>query len=77
MSPFNENGKIWMNGDIILWKDANIHMASHVIHYGSSIFEGFRAYKSSKGPITKILQDAFFSYIKGKRKDKFNWLTYV
>ncbi len=51
MSPFNENGKIWMNGDLVPWKDANIHIASHVIHYGSSIFEGFRAYKSSKGPV--------------------------
>ncbi len=51
MSPFNENGKIWMNGDLIPWKDANIHIASHVIHYGSSIFEGFRAYESSQGPV--------------------------
>jgi len=50
MSPFNENGKIWMNGDLVPWKDANIHIASHVIHYGSSIFEGFRAYESSQGP---------------------------
>jgi len=51
MSPFNENGKIWMNGDLVPWKDANIHIASHVIHYGSSIFEGFRAYESSQGPV--------------------------
>ncbi len=40
-----------MNGDLVPWKDANIHIASHVIHYGSSIFEGFRAYESSKGPV--------------------------
>ncbi len=40
-----------MNGDLIPWKDANIHIASHVIHYGSAIFEGFRAYESSKGPV--------------------------
>jgi branched-chain amino acid aminotransferase len=51
MSPFNENGKIWMNGDLVPWKDANIHIASHVIHYGSSIFEGFRVYESSQGPV--------------------------
>ncbi len=51
MSPFNENGKIWMNGDLVPWKDATIHIASHVIHYGSSIFEGFRAYKGSQGPV--------------------------
>ena len=49
MSPFNENGKIWMNGKYVAWNEANIHIASHVIHYGSSIFEGFRAYNTPKG----------------------------
>ena len=42
MSPFSENGKVWMNGKLIPWREANIHIASHVIHYGSSLFEGFR-----------------------------------
>ena len=51
MSPFNENGKIWMNGDLVPWKDANVHIASHVIHYGSSLFEGFRAYENSQGTV--------------------------
>lgn len=49
MSPFNENGKVWMNGRLMPWKDANIHIASHVIHYGSSLFEGFRAYETPRG----------------------------
>jgi branched-chain amino acid aminotransferase len=49
MSPFNENGKIWMNGRFVPWKGANIHIASHVIHYGSSLFEGFRAYETPRG----------------------------
>jgi branched-chain amino acid aminotransferase len=49
MSPFNENGKIWMNGQFVPWKEANIHIASHVIHYGTSLFEGFRAYDTPKG----------------------------
>ena len=50
MSPFNEkNGIVWMNGKLVSWKNANIHIASHVIHYGSSFFEGFRAYDTSKG----------------------------
>lgn len=49
MSPFNENGKVWMNGKLVPWKEANIHIASHVIHYGSSLFEGFRAYNTPKG----------------------------
>jgi len=49
MSPFNENGKVWMNGKLVPWKEANIHVASHVIHYGSCLFEGYRAYDTPKG----------------------------
>jgi len=50
MSPFNEkNGKVWMNGKLIPWSKAQIHIASHVIHYGSSLFEGFRTYQNPKG----------------------------
>ncbi len=50
MCPFNEkNGMVWRNGKLVPWKEANIHIASHVIHYGSSIFEGFRAYNTPKG----------------------------
>jgi branched-chain amino acid aminotransferase len=50
MSPFNEkSGKVWMNGKFIPWSKAQIHIASHVIHYGSSLFEGFRAYQNPKG----------------------------
>jgi len=50
MCPFNEkNGLVWINGKLVPWKEANIHIASHVIHYGSSIFEGFRAYNTPKG----------------------------
>jgi branched-chain amino acid aminotransferase len=49
MSPFKEDGLVWMNGKLVPWKEANIHIASHVIHYGSSLFEGFRAYETPKG----------------------------
>jgi len=50
MSPFNkEKGKVWMNGNLVPWNKAQIHIASHVIHYGSSLFEGFRAYFTPKG----------------------------
>ena len=47
---FSETGKIWMNGRMVEWKNATIHVASHVIHYGSGIFEGIRAYQSKSGP---------------------------
>jgi branched-chain amino acid aminotransferase len=46
---FAGTGKIWMNGKLIDWKDATIHVASHVIHYGSGVFEGARCYETKKG----------------------------
>ncbi len=41
---------IWHNGEFIKWGDARVHVMSHVLHYGSSIFEGIRCYSTSKGP---------------------------
>jgi branched-chain amino acid aminotransferase len=46
---FPLTGKIWMNGKIVDWKDATIHVASHVVHYGSAVFEGARCYSTPKG----------------------------
>ncbi len=48
--PLKSTKNIWHNGQLIPWADANIHIMSHVIHYGSSIFEGIRAYtQEAKG----------------------------
>jgi branched-chain amino acid aminotransferase len=47
---FDESGKIWFNGKLVDWNDANIHVLSHVVHYGSSVFEGIRCYNTEKGP---------------------------
>jgi branched-chain amino acid aminotransferase len=46
---FPGTGKIWMNGRFVEWKDATIHIASHVVHYGSGVFEGARCYATPKG----------------------------
>lgn len=40
---------IWMNGKLLKWEDANIHITSHTLHYGNGVFEGIRAYKTEKG----------------------------
>src|ERR1700710_182304 len=40
---------IWHNGQLIPWENANIHVMSHVIHYGSSVFEGIRCYQQPEG----------------------------
>ena len=42
--------KIWMNGQFVAWDDANVHVLSHVLHYGSSVFEGIRCYNTKQGP---------------------------
>jgi branched-chain amino acid aminotransferase len=46
---FTGTGKVWMNGALVDWADAKIHIASHVVHYGSAVFEGARCYDSPKG----------------------------
>jgi branched-chain amino acid aminotransferase len=46
---FTGTGKIWMNGSLVDWADATIHIASHVIHYGSGVFEGARCYSTPRG----------------------------
>ena len=46
---FPGTGTIWMNGKLVEWKDATIHIGSHVIHYGSGVFEGARCYATPKG----------------------------
>ena len=45
----NKNIKIWMNGEFVKWEDANIHVLSHVVHYGSAVFEGLRCYENKNG----------------------------
>ena len=47
--PLPECDKIWFNGGLVDWHDAKIHVLSHVVHYGSSVFEGIRCYKTEKG----------------------------
>src|SRR5512142_1573885 len=45
-----KTAKIWFNGKFIAWDDAKIHIMSHVIHYGTSVFEGVRCYQLPAGP---------------------------
>jgi branched-chain amino acid aminotransferase len=48
---------IWMNGRLVPWEQATVHVLSHVIHYGSCIFEGMRCYKTQRGPAVFRLRD--------------------
>src|SRR5436309_6752543 len=48
--PITPTEKIWMNGELIPWDDAKVHVLTHTLHYGMGVFEGIRAYETSRGP---------------------------
>jgi branched-chain amino acid aminotransferase len=41
---------IWMNGEFVAWEDAQVHVLSHGLHYGTGVFEGIRCYETDQGP---------------------------
>jgi branched-chain amino acid aminotransferase len=49
-APFTPTEWIWRNGEMVRWENATIHVLSHVVHYGSSVFEGIRCYNTPEGP---------------------------
>ncbi len=48
--PITPTPKIWMNGELVDWDQANIHVLTHTLHYGMGVFEGIRAYETAEGP---------------------------
>ena len=50
-------GKIWMDGKLVDWSDAKVHVLTHTLHYGTGVFEGVRAYETSGGPAIFRLED--------------------
>ena len=55
--PFDEVKKVWMNGRLVDFADAKIHVFTHALHYGSGLFEGARCYKTDQGPAVFRLDD--------------------
>src|SRR6266498_2694882 len=55
--PIDKTAKIWMDGELVDWDDARIHVLTHTLHYGSGVFEGIRAYPTSRGPAVFRLTD--------------------
>ena len=49
-----ETEKIWMNGELVDWGDAKVHVGVHGLHYGSGVFEGIRCYDTPKGPRSSV-----------------------
>lgn len=56
-SMSDRDGKIWMDGHMVEWRDAKIHVLTHTLHYGCGAFEGVRAYQTAQGPAIFRLQD--------------------
>ena len=63
--PITPTSKIWMNGDLVDWDRAQVHVLTHTLHYGTGVFEGIRAYETAKGPaifrLTEHIQRLFRS----------------
>jgi branched-chain amino acid aminotransferase len=55
--PITPTESIWMNGELVPWADAKIHILTHTLHYGSGVFEGMRAYETPQGPAVFRLTD--------------------
>lgn len=53
----DRDGFIWMNGELVDWRDAKVHVLTHTLHYGAGVFEGVRAYKTSRGTEIFRLED--------------------
>jgi len=55
--PITTTPKIWMNGKLVNWDEAKVHVLTHTLHYGTGVFEGIRAYETSSGPAVFRLTD--------------------
>lgn len=55
--PITPTPKIWMDGQLVGWEEARIHVLTHSLHYGSGVFEGIRAYETERGPAIFRLRD--------------------
>ncbi|MBE0510870.1 MAG: branched-chain amino acid transaminase [Chromatiales bacterium] len=57
MTMDDRDGVIWMDGKMVPWREAKIHVLTHTLHYGMGVFEGVRAYKTEQGTAIFRLQD--------------------
>lgn len=57
--PIDPVDKVWMNGKLVDWQDATVHVLTHALHYGSGVFEGVRCYETPRGPAVFRLGDHY------------------
>ena len=64
--------EVWHNGEFISWDDARVHVMSHVLHYGSSVFEGIRCYKTRRGPAVFRLREHMQRFLNSAKIYRMN-----
>lgn len=57
MSMADRDGVIWLDGEMVPWRDAKVHVLTHTLHYGLGVFEGVRAYETANGPAIFRLEE--------------------
>lgn len=57
MSMADRDGLIWLDGEMVQWREAKVHVLTHTLHYGMGVFEGVRAYETDSGPAIFRLED--------------------
>lgn len=67
MSFSDRDGVIWMDGELVPWRDANVHVLTHTLHYGVGVFEGLRAYQTEKGTAIFRLADHTDRFLRSAR----------
>jgi branched-chain amino acid aminotransferase len=65
--PIEKSEKIWMDGELVDWDEARIHVLTHSLHYGSGVFEGVRAYATPDGPAVFRLRDHIERLLKSAK----------
>jgi len=65
--PITPTPKIWMNGELVDWDKAQIHVLTHTLHYGTGVFEGIRAYETANGPAVFRLTEHMERFVNSAR----------
>ncbi|MDA8295890.1 MAG: branched-chain amino acid transaminase [Actinomycetota bacterium] len=65
--PITPTAKIWMDGELVDWERATVHVLTHSLHYGSGVFEGIRAYRTDAGPAVFRLREHLERFIRSAR----------
>lgn len=73
VSTLNIAPRVWKNGQLIDWNDARVHVMTHAIHYGSSVFEGIRCYSTERGPAIFRLREHMRRLINSSKIYRMNY----